>query len=200
MGKIFCLLGKSGSGKDTILKKLMEHKELNLKPVVSYTTRPKRDKETDGVEYYFINKEKLKQYEIMGKVIEVREYNTVNGEWYYSTIDDGQINISNNSYLIITTLDAYKNLQKYFGKGIVVPIYITLDDGIRLERALKREMKEEKPNYNELCRRFLADDSDFSVNKLKDAEIEKLYYNYEIDKCIESIEKDIKNSVKKYKD
>lgn len=193
MGKIFCLLGKSGSGKDTVFKKLMERKELSLKPVVSYTTRPKRDKETEGVEYYFISKEKLKQYEIMGKVIEVREYNTVNGQWYYLTIDDGQINISNDSYLIITTLEAYKNLQKYFGKDKVIPIYITLDDGIRLERALKREMNQENPNYSELCRRFLADDSDFSVNKLKDAEIEKLYYNYEINKCIDSIEKDILN-------
>ncbi|WP_010240878.1 guanylate kinase [Clostridium arbusti] len=193
MSKIFCLLGKSGCGKDTIFKRLMDHKKLNLKPIVSYTTRPKRDGETDGVEYYFINKRKLKQYESMGRIIEVRKYSTVNGDWYYSTIDDGQISIKENSYLIIVTLDAYKSLQQYFGIDMVIPIYITLDDGIRLERALKREEKEENPNYNELCRRFLADENDFSVEKLKNAGINRLYYNYDIDQCIESIEADILN-------
>ncbi|AGK95256.1 guanylate kinase [Clostridium pasteurianum] len=198
MGKIFCLLGKSGSGKDTIFKKLMEEKVLNLKPIVSYTTRPKREKERDGVEYYFIDKEKLGKYRTLGKIIESREYNTVNGQWYYSTIDDGQIDIKINSYLIITTLEAYKNLQKYFGKDEVFPIYITLDDGIRLERALQREMNEEKPNYSELCRRFLADNSDFSMEKLKDAGIEKLYCNYEIDECINSIKKDILQDIKRH--
>lgn len=198
MGKIFCLLGKSGCGKDTIFKKLMEHKNLNLKPIVSYTTRPKRDGETDGVEYYFIDKNNLKQYENMGKIIEVREYNTVNGQWYYSTIDDGQINIKESSYLIIVTLEAYKSLQQYFSKDNVIPIYITLDNGIRLERALKREMREENPNYNELCRRFIADESDFSLDNLRNAGIKKVYYNYDIDQCIESIEKDILNEIIKY--
>lgn len=196
MGKIFCLLGKSGSGKDTIFKKLMEEKVLNLKPIILYTTRPKRENERDGVEYYFINKEELYKYKVLGKIIEIREYNTVNGQWYYSTIDDGQINIKINSYLIITTLEAYKNLQKCFGRDKVFPIYITLDDGIRLERALKREMNEEEPNYNELCRRFLADHSDFSMEKLRDAGIEKLYYNYEINECINNIKKDILQETK----
>lgn len=189
MGKIFCLLGKSGAGKDTIFKELINEKALNLKAIVSYTTRPKREKETNGVEYYFIDKDKLDNYKIMGKVIEIREYNTVNGSWYYSTIDDGQIDISNNNYLIIATVEAYINLQTYFGKDKVVPIYITLDDGVRLERALKREMEQEKPNYSEMCRRFLADERDFSEMKLESAGIKKVYYNYEIRECINEIKK-----------
>ena len=62
MGKIFCLMGKSSSGKDTIFKELNEDKELNLKPIVSYTTRPKRINESDGVEYFFIDKNHLDKY------------------------------------------------------------------------------------------------------------------------------------------
>ncbi|AJA46217.1 guanylate kinase [Clostridium pasteurianum DSM 525 = ATCC 6013] len=191
MGKIFCLLGKSGSGKDTIFKRLIDKKVLNLKAIIPYTTRPKREKETNGIEYYFIDEDKLNNYKNMGKVIEIREYNTVNGIWYYSTIDDGQIDGNNNGYLIITTLEAYVSLQNYFGKDKVVPIYITLDDGIRLERALKREREQEKPNYSEMCRRFLADERDFSESKLKSAGIKKVYYNYEINECINDIKKSI---------
>ena len=69
MGKIFCLMGKSSSGKDTIFSKIKNDKDLNLKPVVSYTTRPKRINETQGVEYFFINKEDLDKFENENKVI-----------------------------------------------------------------------------------------------------------------------------------
>ena len=57
MGKIFCLMGKSSSGKDTIFKELKDDTDLNLKPIISYTTRPKRVSETQGIEYFFIAKE-----------------------------------------------------------------------------------------------------------------------------------------------
>ena len=93
MGKIFCLMGKSSSGKDTIFKELNEDKELNLKPIVSYTTRPKRINETDGVEYFFIDKNQLDKYKEENKVIEQRVYHTVDGDWYYCTINDKQIDL-----------------------------------------------------------------------------------------------------------
>ena len=59
MGKIFYIFGKSSTGKDTIYKNLMENKELGLRPVVPYTTRPMRAKETPGVEYHFTDEEEL---------------------------------------------------------------------------------------------------------------------------------------------
>lgn len=194
MSKIFCLLGKSGSGKDTIFKILIKDKTLNLKPIIPYTTRPKREEETNGLEYHFIDVDKLNRYKINGKIIELREYNTINGIWYYSTIDDGNVDMSSNDYLIITTLDAYINLQKYYGKDKVLPIYMGIDDGVRLERALQREMKEENPNYSELCRRFLADEIDFSEDKLKAAGIKRIYYNNKIIECIDDIKRYIYNN------
>lgn len=191
MGKIFCLMGKSSSGKDTIFKELKEDKDLRLKPIVSYTTRPKRTNETNGVEYYFIDEKLLEEYKQMGKVIEQREYDTANGKWYYCTLDDGQINLEKNNYLLIVTLEAYKNIKSYFGEENVFPFYITVDDGIRLERALKREREQQNPNYDELCRRFLADNNDFSIDKLNACNIKKFYINNNLIECIDSIKRDM---------
>ena len=61
MAKIFFVLGKSCSGKDTIFKKLKEDRELNLNTVTGYTTRPMREGEINGVEYFFVNNEELKK-------------------------------------------------------------------------------------------------------------------------------------------
>lgn len=52
MGKIFCLMGKSASGKDTIYSRLLKMPELTLKKVIPYTTRPMRQGEIDGDTYF----------------------------------------------------------------------------------------------------------------------------------------------------
>jgi len=192
MGKIFCLMGKSSSGKDTIFKELIKDKDLNLKPLIPYTTRPIRKNETNGVEYYFIDEPTLEEFKKRNKVIELREYNTVQGKWYYCTVDDGQLDLENNNYLIITTIEAFKNLRAYFGSERIFPIYIHVDDGIRLARALKREQKQSSPDYAELCRRFLADHNDFSTEVLKENGITKAYENNNFRKCVNSIKRDIK--------
>lgn len=192
MGKIFCLMGKSSSGKDTIFKKLLQDQELFLKPIITYTTRPIRQNESQGLEYYFVTEESLTKYRNMKKIIEQRVYNTVNGKWSYCTLDDGQIDLSrNNYYLLIGTLESYKNLQEYFGSSVVIPLYVEVDDGVRLERALERERQQPYPNYEELCRRFLADSHDFSNEKLESLGVLKFYQNESIESCIDNIKNDI---------
>ena len=195
MGKIFCLMGKSSSGKDTIFKEINNDKDLELKPIISYTTRPKRINETNGVEYFFINKDELNEFEKQNKVIEKRVYHTVHGDWFYGTINDGQIDLDKNNYMLITTLDSYKSLRDYFGDDKVFPFYIDIEDGIRLERALEREKMQDKPNYDELCRRFLADNKDFSAENLSNLGINKFYINENLQKCINDIKKDILNLI-----
>lgn len=195
MGKIFCLMGKSSSGKDTIFKEINEDKDLDLKPIISYTTRPKRINETNGVEYFFINKDELNKFEKENKVIEKRVYHTVHGDWFYGTINDGQIDLSKNNYLLITTLESYESLRDYFGDDKVYPFYIDIEDGIRLERALEREKRQDKPNYDELCRRFLADNQDFSDENLSNLGINKFYINENLESCINNIKKDILNLI-----
>ena len=193
MGKIFCLMGKSSSGKDTIFKEISDDKELDLKPIISYTTRPKRTNENNGVEYFFINKDDLERLERENKVIEKRVYHTIHGDWFYGTINDGQIDLDKNNYLLITTLESYESLKNYFGEDKVCPFYIDIEDGIRLERALEREKRQENPNYNELCRRFLTDNQDFSYENLSNLGINKYYTNENLQICINNIKKDILN-------
>lgn len=195
MGKIFCLMGKSSSGKDTIFKAINDDKDLDLKPIISYTTRPKRINETDGIEYFFINKDELSKFERENKVIEKRVYHTVHGDWFYGTINDGQIDLNKNNYILITTLESYKSLRDYFGNDKVFPFYIDIEDGIRLERALEREKRQDKPNYDELCRRFLADNKDFSAENLSNLDINKFYINEDLKNCINDIKRDILNLI-----
>ena len=192
MGKIFYMMGKSSSGKDTVYKEI--RKELpELKTLTLYTTRPMREGEKDGVEYYFVSNEILEQYGEEGKIIELRTYQTVYGDWKYATIDDGQIHLTGSDYLMIGTLESYMKMKAYYGQENLVPLYIEVEDGERLQRALDREKKQENPKYEEMCRRFLTDAQDFSEEKLREAGITKRFYNTELENCI----KEIKNYIQK---
>ena len=196
MGNIFYIMGKSSSGKDTVFQELLAREELGLKKIVLYTTRPKRSKETEGVEYHFVNEETLEQLQESGKVIELRAYNTVQGVWQYFTVDDENLDLEHTSYLAIGTLVSYEKMKAYFGDGKIVPIYIEVSDDVRLERALTRERKQSNPDYNELCRRFLADSEDFSEQKLKEAGIGRRFENNgDRSLCIKSIEEFIKGNL-----
>ena len=176
-GRIFCIMGKSCSGKDTLYRHLMRDETLALSRVISYTTRPIRVNEENGKQYYFTDEKHFKALADAGKVIESRAYDTWYGIWYYFTADDGQIDLAEHDYLLIGTPESFVALKKYFGEDRVIPIYIELDDGVRLERALRREKKQETPKYEEMCRRFLTDAEDFSEEKLQAAGIDVRFEN-----------------------
>lgn len=194
MSKIFCLMGKSATGKDTIYKKLCDLEKDRLQTIVTYTTRPIRAGETEGAEYHFTNEEGFEAFKASGKIIEDRAYNTVHGIWRYFTADDGQIK-DDGDYIIIGTLEMFDGLRNYYGDERIVPLYIDVDDGIRLERALNREKKQETPKYKELCRRFLADCEDFSDEKLSKSGVNKSFINDDIDTCISEIREYITNNL-----
>lgn len=191
MGKIFYMMGKSSSGKDTLYKEIREQCP-ELKTVVLYTTRPIRGGETDGVEYFFVTEDILKQFEKEGKVIESRTYHTVHGDWTYATIDDGQVDLETSDYLIIGTLESYEKMIEYYGEDVLVPVYIEVEDGERLSRALLREKAQAQPKYAEMCRRFLADQADFSEENLKKAGISRRYSNLDKIQCLEEIMREIR--------
>ena len=182
MGKIYYLMGKSASGKDTVYKRLLAECP-RLKTVVLYTTRPMRDNEQDGVEYYFTTDGQLEDFAKQGKLIEVRTYQTVFGPWSYGTVDDGQIDLSGDDYLVMGTLESYDKMRDYFGAEAVIPVYIQVDDGLRLIRAVNRERQQTEPKYKELCRRFLADDEDFSAENLKKSGIDCWFDNEDLEAC-----------------
>lgn len=189
-GRVFYIIGKSSSGKDTIYKRLLN--ESNLKPIIPYTTRPIRDGEQDGVEYYFVTS--VEEMQKRGKIIESRSYNTKLGIWTYATVDDGQVNLSNDSYIAIGTIDSYVKVKEHFVN--VTPIYIEVDDGVRLQRALNRERTQTNPKYSEMCRRFLSDEEDFSEDKLSVLGLSRRFKNIDLDLCVKEIKEYIEGTIK----
>lgn len=184
-GKIFYLMGKSCAGKDTIYKALMEQQ--NFRTVVLYTTRPMREGELEGREYHFVSENELLHFQGEGKVIELRSYHTVHGLWHYFTVDDGQLDVQKGNFLLLGTLESYQRMRAYYGAEKFVPLYIEVEDGVRLERALFREKQQKHPNYTELCRRYLADEKDFSEENLLACGIEKRYQNRRFEDCIKEL-------------
>lgn len=187
MGKIVYLMGKSSSGKDTIFKRLLADDTMRLKTIVPYTTRPIRNEEQNGLEYYFTDEEGYQRRKESGKIIEERTYRTFHGLWRYFTMDDGQIQWDGQDYIMIGTLEAYLKMKDYFGEDKLLPVMIELDDGARLERALNRERKQKQPKYEEMCRRFLADCEDFSEEKISEAGISRRFKNDDLERCLKEI-------------
>jgi guanylate kinase len=196
MGKIFVVSGKSATGKDTIYKCLVEDKSLALTTIVSYTTRPIRSNEVDGVEYHFVTEERLQLLKEQGTIIEQRSYHTVCGLWHYFTAHDGQFDNEECNYILIGTLEQYEKIRNYFGEDRVLPIYIEVDAALRLIRSVQREQQQENPKYSEVCRRFLADEEDFSEENIKRLGIEKRYNNENLEDCVEIIRRDIMDALK----
>ena len=186
MGKIYCMMGKSSSGKDTLYQKVLERLP-QIHRVVPYTTRPIREGEQDGVEYHFVDDKQLAELETDGKIVELRAYNTVHGIWKYFTVDDGQIDLEQGDYLLIGTLETFEKIREYYGAEHLVPIYIEVEDGERLARALERERRQAVPKYKEMCRRFLADEEDFCEENLKRLGIDKRYRNTDMETCLNEI-------------
>ena len=161
--------------------------KLHLRRVVPYTTRPMRSGETDGQTYFFCTEQQVEEFEAAGKIIELRAYHTVYGIWKYFTADDGQICLAESDYLMIGTLEAYEQIRDYFGAEKVCPVYVEVDDGLRLQRALDRERAQDQPKYAEMCRRFLADEEDFSEENLERAGITKRFQNTDLDQVTQEI-------------
>ena len=189
MGKIFCVMGKSATGKDTIYQKLLQKNALQLKRIIPYTTRPIREGEEEGREYYFCEETDVGRFETEGKIVELRAYDTVYGIWKYFTVNDGNIRLEKENYILIGTLESYIKIRDYFGEENTIPIYIEVEDGERLLRAIAREKEQDVPKYEEMCRRFLADAKDFSEENLEKAGISKRFINISLNMILDEIEK-----------
>ena len=198
MGKFIYIMGKSASGKDTVGKNLKD--KLNLKNYVMYTTRPKRDGEQEGKDYFFVNQEEIERLREEGKIIESRTYNTIYGPWTYATVNDNQLD-SDEDILGLGTLESYRSVREYFlrnGNENLLPVYIEIDEEERRKRALKREQTQANPKYEEMERRLKADLIDFSEENLSLAGIKEnqRFQNYDLDECIGKIENYIEENKK----
>ena len=148
--KVLALFGKSGAGKDTI-QKWMVSKYDNCKGIVSCTTRPPRDYEIDGVDYYFLTPDKFAEKVLDGSMLEAASFNG----WFYGTaiseLSEDKINVGVFNIKGVERLLEDNRIE-------VLPVYVKSFDRTRLLRNLSRE---EWPNCEEICRRFLTDEQDF---------------------------------------
>ena len=185
MNRIFCIVGKSCSGKDTIYTRILEQNRPGLVPVVPYTTRPRRPGEAEGQTYHFVTEERLRRYEEEGQVIEKRVYQTTRGPWTYFTLRFAL----DADRLVITTLEGARALMDCYGPEQVRIVYLHVDDRTRLLRYIDRESRQARPDYAEVCRRFLADQEDFSQERL--ARFPNLYpidTGAGIEECLEQLD------------
>lgn len=196
MGRLYVFMGKSAAGKDTLYHQVMERYP-ELLPVIPYTTRPIRAGEEEGKEYHFVTEERFRELERSGSIVEYRCYQTVKGPWYYFTADDGQIDLTRGDYCLISTLEGYKNIRAFYGAAHVVPLYIQVPDMLRIRRALEREGQQENPCVAEVCRRFLADEEDFSPENLNRAGITEVIMNEDQEMALVRIHEVMTGDIKK---
>ena len=96
---------------------------------------------------------------------------------------------------MIGTLESYNSLKEYYGEDKVYPIFLEVDNEERKKRAINRENPNNKKGLEELERRFVADEVDFSEENINKASIKKRYKNNDFQTCIT----DITNDINKYK-
>ena len=154
---IIAIMGKAGSGKDTLCKALLQEPEFaGANPIVSCTTRPIRDYETDGIDYHFLTVEDFTNQILSGEMLEATVFNN----WCYGTsfnnlsLDHLNIGVFNPEGC--EALRENKNVRSSI-------IYIEADDKTRLLRQINREVN---PDCHEIVRRFDADEKDFCQSEI----------------------------------
>ncbi len=160
---LIALMGKSCSGKDTVMRKL---REAGVARIVTNTTRPMRPGEKDGEEYYFKSEADYKKAYYEDRILDSREYDTVHGLWRYWT---EAFTLDAPYTVIVTTPESECLLDVYMfslDNPKFVPVYLEVPEDVRLQRALERENKKPKPDYDEMYRRIEADNKDFSEKAL----------------------------------
>lgn len=167
--KIIILTGKSGCGKNAILENL---KKNGYKVAVSYTTRPMRPNEKNHVDYHFIKRATFLNLIKNDGFVEYREYDTVDGKWYYG-LGKSEIDLFNNKYVTISDLQGVRALKDYYGAENCIVFYISASKYNRTERAKKRGGF----NQAEWDRRLKTDNYDFresEVNKYCNVKLENV--------------------------
>lgn len=144
------ICGKAGSGKDTIMRQVVSNNP-SLHEIVSCTTRPMREGEAEGINYFFLTGEQFGNKVVNGEMLEATCFN----DWFYGTAYDSLrkdcVNIGVFNPEGIDSVIAHKDIE-------LVVFLIEADDKIRLLRQLNRE---EHPDVHEIIRRFKADELDF---------------------------------------
>lgn len=139
--KILILISSSGCGKSYVLDYLS--KIYNYKGLVSHTTRIKRPKEVNHIDYHFVTEDIFLQMIYNEELIEYRTYNTlvnnIHEIWYYGLSKNAikELNF-NTKYVTIFDVQGAKEFVEYYGRDNCFICILKCDDKIREERAKLR--------------------------------------------------------------
>lgn len=162
------ILGKTASGKDTIVNKLV--KDYGYKKIITYTTRDMRKGEKQDVTYHFISEDEFRQKIDKGFFAEYKTYNTEFGEWYYgSALED--LNNADDKTVIILTPQGYKDVKDKLSNKNITTFYIYADN-----ETLKKRLVNRGDDPKEAARRIKHDNVDF---KHIEREVDSVIYNKE---------------------
>ena len=155
---IIAIMGKSASGKDSLLKALLQEPQFKeAKPIISCTTRPIRENETNGIDYHFLTNEQFTNLVLSNKMLEATVFN----DWCYGTSIDSLstsgINIG------VFNPEGCEALRQNENITLCL-IYVEATDKTRLLRSLNRE---KNPDCHEIVRRFNADEMDFCEEEIE---------------------------------
>lgn len=149
MNTLFCIIGRSATGKDTLTNAVCE--QLGLQKVVSHTTRQPRYGEKEGINYYFSAVDELIAAE---NTMSIAAQTQIGANYYWTTKDE----IKNKDIYIIDPL-GFENLKKNMKDEVrFVTIYISAPTLDREKRALLRDPNTIKQFINK-CE---AEDAQFS--------------------------------------
>lgn len=162
---LITIIGKTSCGKTSVVNELIS--KHNFKKIVTFTTRPKRKGEVDGIDYCFIPKEDFKQKIDEGFFAEWKTYTTVEGIWYYGTALKDLQSEEDNSVIILTP-DGFREVKNKLGNN-VTSIYIYSNNA-----TIKKRLIERGDNPEEAKRRLEHDNEDF---KGVENEVDRIVYN-----------------------
>lgn len=163
---LYCLIGESASGKTTIEEKLYIGGKADK--VISYTSRPARNKEVNGYHYHFIEKEEFKDMIEEGFFTEHNIYR----DWHYGTSLDG-IPFEEKDYVVVCTPSGLKSFVKKYGRDYIRGVYIHTKERERIIRQLQRG-----DDVDEVMRRVKTDRKDFKdVRKICDTIIDNTHFS-----------------------
>ena len=159
MTEIIAIVGPSGSGKDTIFNEVLARTSTTNK-IVYCTTRPKRENEIQGKDYYFYSDEEFIKLLEEDKFLTVTCFNN----WYYGVLKESlstdKINIG-----VFNPRDV-QNIEDTIDEDsdIFLTVYLVeTSDKNRLMRQLARETA---PDIDEIIRRYGTDKKDFQFYNL----------------------------------
>lgn len=172
---IFCLIGQSASGKSTVERQI---ESLGYPRIISYTTRPMREKEKDGVDYHFINYPTFAELNESGFFVERAKYR----DWHYGLSLEG-IDYLNKNYIVVVTIHGYEELVRVAGQESVIGIHIKVDERERIIRQLNRG-----DDVDEVIRRIHTDRDDFAgVESICQYTVENRYFDVTADEVMDII-------------